>query len=176
MQNNTDAYAKAHERKSIWKRIVTVLSCLVVFCTTYALILPAITASDDTFCGFTEHTHSDACFESRLVCGLAESEEHTHSDACYEEVLVCDKQEHEHTLACYSDPEADKESAAVWERSVPDDLGDNWAKNVAAVAVSQIGYAESEHNFTVQDDNMNGYTRYGDWYGKPYDGWSAMFA
>ena len=176
MQNNTDAYAKAHERKNIWKRIVTVLSCLVVFCTTYALILPAITASDDTFCGFAEHTHSDVCFDSRLVCGLDESDEHTHSDACYEKVLVCDEQEHEHTLACYSDPEADKESAAVWERSVPDDLGDNWAENVAAVAVSQIGYAESEHNFTVQDGNMNGYTRYGDWYGKPYDGWSAMFA
>lgn len=154
-QDKPDAYAKAHARKSVWKRIVTVLSCVVVFCTTYALILPAITASDDTYCGIAEHTHTEACYEDGT--------------------LVCTEAEHEHTLSCYSDPEADRESSSVWERSLPKEPGDNWSENILAAAKSQIGYTESEKNYTVQDGNMNGYTRYGDWYGKPYDGWSAMF-
>lgn len=36
-------------RKSVWKKIVIALSCVVVFCTTYALILPAITLGNDLF-------------------------------------------------------------------------------------------------------------------------------
>lgn len=32
-----------HSRQRIWRKIVGALSCIVVFCTTYALILPAIT-------------------------------------------------------------------------------------------------------------------------------------
>lgn len=38
-----------------WKRIVRVLSCIVVFCTTYALILPAITQEAQAYCGSEEH-------------------------------------------------------------------------------------------------------------------------
>ena len=41
----------AHIRKKRWHKAVTVLSCLVVFCTTYALILPAITMTGKPFCG-----------------------------------------------------------------------------------------------------------------------------
>ena len=42
---------KRKRRKKIWKRIVSAMMCLVVFCTTYMLILPAITKETDTFCG-----------------------------------------------------------------------------------------------------------------------------
>ena len=41
------------------RSIVQSLACLVVFCTTYALILPAITLERPTYCGIKEHTHSD---------------------------------------------------------------------------------------------------------------------
>ena len=34
-----------HEKRRRWRRAVSVLACAVVFCTTYALILPAITLS-----------------------------------------------------------------------------------------------------------------------------------
>ena len=35
--------AAVQRRRRVWQKIVSVLACIVVFCTTYALILPAIT-------------------------------------------------------------------------------------------------------------------------------------
>ena len=69
MKNNIVAQVQMHNRAShrrrVWHRVVTTLACLVVFVTTYALILPAITleSTPDTYCGQTEHTHTDACYE-----------------------------------------------------------------------------------------------------------------
>ncbi len=42
----TDKYRSNHTRKSIWYRIISVLSVIMVFCTTYALMLPALTMED----------------------------------------------------------------------------------------------------------------------------------
>ena len=75
-----DGYTQRHIRKMRWRRVVMILSCIVVFCTTYALIMPAVTMSH-TACGKEEHVHSDACYDENgaLICG---KEEHTHTDAC----------------------------------------------------------------------------------------------
>lgn len=115
---------KQSKRKKIWAKVLSVTMCLVVFCTTYALILPAISMETDTFCGIEAHTHTDECYEqtlicqihehtdacyleqSQLICTLPESEGHTHTDACVsqtETVLNCDQEEsqgHTHTEAC----------------------------------------------------------------------------
>lgn len=120
------------------------------------------------------HTHGESCYETRdvLTCEI-----HVHTEACYEEVLVCDQEEHTHSLSCFSDPEADVESETVWENSVSGvALTGVWAEDVIAIAESQLGYTESERNYTVTGDGARkGYTRYGDWYGDPYGDWSAMF-
>lgn len=76
-----------NRRRCVWKRIVCTLACVVVFCTTYALILPAITFEKAPKCGKTEHIHSGDCFQTvaestninTLICNL---EEHAHSAAC----------------------------------------------------------------------------------------------
>lgn len=306
MQNEllaqAEKYEKKHKRRKLWQRIVSGLACVVVFCTTYALILPAITMERTTYCGLEEHQHSDTCYEKQLVCGFEtdsnaqeeltlvhyqtnsdaledsvqvhyhsedcyeevqelicseeessdlidesvledmteessasgetfqiqivephvhgpecyetrkilvcdlpegivtseESEEfeetevpeeavedleepvsdHIHTDDCYEYVLVCQMEEHEHTLACYSNPEADLESASVWERSISDvELTGVWAEDVIAIAESQLGYRESTENYIVMEDGetIKGITRYGQWYGDPYGDWCAMF-
>lgn len=103
---------KNHSIK-IWHRVVAGMASVVVFCTTYALILPAITAGirdlglDSSFtCGLEEHTHTEACYTdaSLTVCGLEEGEAHTHTEACYTAALICEQQEgeeHTHTEACY---------------------------------------------------------------------------
>ena len=81
-----------------WQKVVSILACLTIFCTTYALILPAITleASPDAICGKEEHTHTAECYTRTpvLVC----TEDHEHTDECYvmESVLVCGKEEHKH--------------------------------------------------------------------------------
>ena len=54
-------------RKQLWYRMVSGMACVVVFCTVYALILPAITMERETYCGLTEHTHSEACWELRAA-------------------------------------------------------------------------------------------------------------
>ncbi|MGN0355590.1 MAG: hypothetical protein ACI4EI_11025, partial [Muricoprocola sp.] len=299
-----EKYEKNRKHWKRWQKLVGALACIVVFCTTYALILPAITMERTTYCGYEEHTHSDACYsrelicdypeesteqtaashqhtdacyteEKKLVCGMEESEGHTHTedckhteqvlvcnvpeseghthsescyndagelicgkeeseghqhteacyetqvtytcgkeesvghqhtdscyetekvltcdleetseqdseethvhtDSCYEEVFTCEKEEHTHTLSCYSNPEADVETAKVWERTLPMGLSGVWAEDVLAVAKSQIGYQESTKNYQVEEDGTTkkGYTRYGAWYGDPYGDWCAMF-
>ena len=65
------------------------MACLVVFCTTYALILPVITLEQEYTCGMEEHIHTDSCYAQdgmlqenspKLICGQIEhqhNEEHT---------------------------------------------------------------------------------------------------
>ena len=48
--------------------------------------------------------------------------------------------------------------------------------DILAVAVSQLGYTESERNYIVdENDVVMGYSRYGAWYHSPYGDWCAMF-
>ena len=315
-----------------WQKVVSVLGCIVVFCTTYALIIPAITQERETFCGMEEHihgkdckaqtvltelvctaaegeghihgddcyelrsghvhsdgcyeltaghthddncytltgghshsdgcyvqegghTHGDGCYEwssscpgaveghehtdecqeqvqtlvcsqsesapqtvltcsldespaqqvlvceleetaetqvlvctleeaesqQILTCTLEESEPHTHGEACYKTTQqegdsTCSKVEHEHSDPCYSDPSADIETAAAWERSFAGlKLTGLWAEDVLELAETQLGYQESIRNYVMSGDETKGYTRYGAWYGIPYGDWCAMF-
>ena len=75
---------KQRKLKRFWSRTVNVMMCIVVFCTTYALILPAITKETDTFCEMEEHVHTAACYPQvgDLICEFANTEEHVHSEAC----------------------------------------------------------------------------------------------
>ncbi len=263
-----------NRRRKRWQKTVSILACLVVFCTVYALILPALTAEADTYCGKEEHTHTDACYEEKLICGqeegqgahhhtddcykevdalvcqTPESEGHQHTDACYteeqiltctneeeghvhsefdgcyttekkltcgiqegegahhhtaecyekkkelicgqeendghrhtaecyEKELICGKEEHTHTLACYSNPNADVENGDVWQNTVSSvTLTGNWGADLAAIAQTQTGYTESTANYAVAEDGqtIHGYTRYGAWANDPYrDNWSAQF-
>ena len=295
------SYIKAHSRQKRRKRVLTILACVVVFCTTYALILPAITMTGETFCGKEAHQHTNECYETVLVCGMEEStgeqaaqghthteacyavqqilscgleeseghihttdcygetllcgreevaghkhdetcfdadgnltcgleeseghthtddcygeallcgqeeseghvhtddcyteqsvlicgqeasalpdgtdseqtpEGHVHTDACYEKRLICEKEEHEHTLACYSNPDADTDAPAL------PTLSGNAAADAAAIAEAQLGYTESSKNFAVAPDGelTYGYTCYGAAYGDAYaPDWSALF-
>lgn len=85
---NAEKYTKRYRRNKRWQNVVRVLSCIVVFCTTYALILPAITLDESPSCGLAEHQHDFTCYlaaeetdgEPVLLC---EKTEHLHSDACF---------------------------------------------------------------------------------------------
>lgn len=86
---DAEKYTKVHKRKRLRHRVVTVLAGVVVFCTTYALILPAITLEKQ--CDIPEHTHTDACYaqvtsvEKRApVCSAETLEIHRHTADCYD--------------------------------------------------------------------------------------------
>ena len=333
MMPNAKRYTNRRRQWKRWQKLVSVLGCIVVFCTTYALIIPAITQERETFCGMEKHihgedckartvltelvctaaegdghihnencytladghvhtdgcyeltaghshdencyilteghshsdgcyaqegghTHGDGCYEWSVICTAAEEEGHEHTEECQEQVrtLVCSQaesapqtvltctldetpaqqvlacdleeaaetqvlvctleeaesqqiltctleeaephthgaecyatteqegestcslQEHEHNDLCYSDPAADVENAAAWERSFAGlELTGLWAKDVLELAETQLGYQESIRNYVMSGDETKGYTRYGAWYGDPYGDWCAMF-
>lgn len=110
-----------HREYRTWQKVVSVLACITVFCTTYALILPAITleSSPDVICGMEEHTHTSDCYERTpvLVCENTDPE-HVHTDECYQvdSVIICGKQEHKHAEACFpKEEEADPAEAPTTE-------------------------------------------------------------
>ena len=73
-----------------WRKTMLCLSCVVVFITVYALILPAITLERKTVCGLEEHTHTEACYtEGELKC---DREEHVHTETCYAKEAASDSQ------------------------------------------------------------------------------------
>lgn len=103
-----------------WRRAFSGMAAVVVFITTYMLILPAITMENQAICGMAEHTHTDACYEMQLVCTQEETPEgadvHVHGPECYEQqqVLTCTQQEgegHAHSDACYGYACGQEESA-----------------------------------------------------------------
>ena len=98
--------------RRLWVRVISLMACVVVFISTYALVLPAITMEIEASCGIEAHQHTDECYENVLVCGQEESEDHQHTDSCYEQVLVCGKEEHIHSTECYKE-ETDSETTAV---------------------------------------------------------------
>ena len=85
--------------------------------------------------------------------------------------------ERELSFAGESDPTADLEDETDWWRMFMDmELSGNWAEDLLMIAESQLGYTESELNYSAEDPwHPKGYTRYGAWYGIPYGDWCAMF-
>ena len=112
---DAERYRKRNQQRSIWRKFVQIVACFVVFCTTYALILPAITMEKQK-CTLEEHTHTESCYkqvaaepvvslactyeslgihvhtsecfdsENRILCGLADYVLHEHNDACLDKV------------------------------------------------------------------------------------------
>lgn len=107
---SANEFAAQRKKRNIWRNVVTCIAAFVVFCTTYALILPAITMEkEDLSCGLEEHAHSSACYQ--LTCSKQEVYSHTHTkDNCYNSdgALICTLREqtaHHHTQDCYSKPQ-----------------------------------------------------------------------
>ena len=122
---------KEHIRRKRWYQAVTCLAAAVVFCTTYALVLPAITLERSLTCGLEEHIHTEACYtvpdnpaaaqtahshtdacytiqRGELTCTTEQSEGHTHSEGCYGEITtyacgLAESEGHRHSFACYDE-------------------------------------------------------------------------
>ncbi len=133
--HKAETYRKTHRKKQWLYRGLSVLAAGAVFCTTYALILPAITMEKEPTCGFTEHEHSAACFsenqvigtysclsdlhvhedgcfdsDGNIICGYADFVVHSHGEFCFNENgdLICELPEilvHTHNEDCFAAPE-----------------------------------------------------------------------
>lgn len=171
-----------NRRRRVWTKAVGCMAAVVVFCTTYALILPALTMEKDTVCGYVEHIHTEECYQPGTMDASDGNAVKVVSDGNAlegDEGTYCGIHAHQHTTECFGDsnPTADVETEEEWKASFADaSLTGNWAQDLVAIAQSQIGYAESEDNFIyTEEKELKGYTRYGDWYGDEYGDWNAMF-
>ena len=124
---------KERSKRKWWQRAVSILSAVAVFCTTYAMILPAITWERSLLCEIPAHRHNESCYEMKivpgekelvcletehehgpdcyivtdnLICGLEESEGHKHGPSCSVQTLICTEDEHEghkHGEGCFNE-------------------------------------------------------------------------
>lgn len=105
-------YIAGWRHKQLWYKAVTCMAAVVVFCTTYALILPAITMEKD--CTLPEHTHTDECYSQVTalitktpICTVSGQNSHLHTADCFdaEGAAVCgfdDQIVHQHDENCYT--------------------------------------------------------------------------
>ena len=105
----------ARRRRKRWQKIVSGMASVVVFCTTYALILPAITMSNELICGLEAHTHTEECWttevrypQSSMACTFTAegAVAHEHDRLCRSEdgTLICTMDQippHSHDADCY---------------------------------------------------------------------------
>lgn len=105
-----------HQRKRRGRQVLTVLAAIVVFCTVYALMMPAVTMSNQVICGKEAHVHSEDCWtvelsgpRPELTCDAMSYGGvviHQHNSFCYDEYgeLICTLPEvelHVHDKDCY---------------------------------------------------------------------------
>lgn len=103
-------YFVRNRHRRVLHKFVQIMACIVVFCTTYALILPAITMEKKAFCGLEEHTHSEVCYQQtvqkKLICTPDVLGLHVHEAGCYdaEHRVVCGQADyvvHSHDASCF---------------------------------------------------------------------------
>ena len=115
LSHDVKKFQKRRARRRVWHSVLTVLASVVVFATTYALILPAITMT-------AVHVHDESCYtqvttteKEILACPVSAESGlvvvHRHDSRCYDEdgMLACPLPElaaHTHTADCYEYPEA----------------------------------------------------------------------
>lgn len=130
MLPNSEEIARAYKSHRRRQKGFMILAAVVVFCTVYALVLPAITL--EQICPVEEHTHTRECYtqitsvsvtklqctaqahshsaDCGSSCGYADYLIHTHDSSCYDAQgqLCCPLpqiREHIHGEECYSVPE-----------------------------------------------------------------------
>lgn len=96
------AFLRARRYRGQRRRLLTAMASIVVFCTTYALILPAITMA----CDREEHTHTAACYLWSDYA-IQEDAPHEHTAECYgaDGLYACgyaDFYLHSHGSLCYA--------------------------------------------------------------------------
>ena len=191
----------AARRAAQRKRPDRIISILLILSLLFGNLagFPSAAAELTSYCGKEGQVHTEECYKVAVTTEPTETEggEETTSETTeameeteaaqtviISDTPVCGKEEHTHTLKCYSNPDADVETAANWEATLPETLTGTWADDLLATVRSQVGYKESVENFIVEADGetTSGYNRYGAWYGsytqdenQPYLPWNITF-
>lgn len=159
MQNKGTDYIrkilKDKVRLKRWRKVMLCLSCIVVFCTVYVLILPAITLERKTICGQEEHVHTEECYsvDGQLICGI---EEHLHTETCYAAAdnisdIQSDAAEWKENLIQEEDGNTVQDEGNAGEiEFMPDEPSDQAADNIEG---AEDAAEDMDADFTSGDEN-----------------------
>lgn len=181
----TLAYRSRMKTKN-WHRLVRAMAMVVVFCTTYALILPAITMESGTVCGITAHSHTEQCYETvtvlhshdescynkTAICGIEEHPAHSHMAECtgFVPTLICELPEegHRHNAACYSyeqglvceleESEGHTHSEACWKTDLICGLSENQEVSVTNLVCGMEEHVHVESCYPAPTETTAGET------------------
>lgn len=149
----------SHRRRKMWRKVVSALACVVVFCTTYALILPAITLEKATSCGKEEHIHAEDCYvqtasvEKALpVCTPESLGIHRHTEDCLdgsgEYICGCsDFVVHRHNASCYD------ETGALW-CPLPERKAHTHSESCYAQPETQTAHAHTDACYSLEQGDL----------------------
>ena len=155
---SAEKYMKANKRKKSWYRVVTCLACVVVFCTTYALILPAITL-EKAGCKISEHTHSETCYtqvtsvqKTVPVCDAEMLNLHRHTPDCYDGDgnLTCSYADfvvHRHDSSCYD------ENGTLW-CTLPEISAHTHSDSCYAVPEAEEPHVHTDACYIMERDEL----------------------
>ncbi len=81
--------------------IYLIVLALTIAIVSFIMAQPANTMSGEKVCNLKEHTHTEDCYEHKLICDQEEDKNHIHNEDCWNRVLVCLQVEHSHSEKCY---------------------------------------------------------------------------
>ena len=163
--NNIKNQLEKSRKRKKWYRIKSFLIAIVVFCTTYSLILPAITLEqsklEDYDTGQSAEVFSDdGTVPNAEENSIEELQSEEDSNASGEVEAQSESEDATQELSeADSASDADSVSSSAletqldWERTISDvKLSGVWADDLLAIARSQLGYQESQEK-TVTNEN-----------------------
>lgn len=123
VMHRAETYRKTRKKQKWLYRALSVAAAGVVFCTTYALILPAITMEGesahihgadcyaysevvDVFaCPYGDHAHEEICYDSNgeTLCGWDGCVLHVHDETCPDDCAEADFVYHVHDELCWQE-------------------------------------------------------------------------
>lgn len=151
IRGQTKLFTKRRKRLGRWRYFVTLLSALIVFCTVYALILPAITMERETVCGIVAHEHTQDCFDSggELICKLPE---HSHNAECYETAKPVETQMTATEAETTVQPTESAAEETVSEAAVVPKKVSDMAVTGSEITSDSITYSKQIEKLGAEDD------------------------
>lgn len=169
----SEKFQKTHKRKKRRLRILFFLAAVVVFCTTYALILPAITIENK--CSISEHTHQESCYtqiptneKQVLDCVTELLYLHKHTEACYKgsEEPICGQADyllHHHDSLCYDEngelictlPENEKHTHIPYTSKEEPGCYDALGENIICAKTKALEHQHSDACFRYVKEPAN---------------------
>ena len=125
-------------RKRTIRRIVALLSVVILLSTANTLKMSADTLERIAACGMAEHTHAEECYDGAgaLICGLGE---HVHTDACFQQRPVA-----EQTLSLEDIPGEDISVGEGSEYSSEDEVASQDVETPAEEIDVELGTPDGE--------------------------------